>query len=254
MLLNAFKTERNSLTIHPYGVAEQLVQVYGGAYEGTWAAETVLSAISHSTLVDFDENDIPSVLKYLNMKLEATRKTISFWDAYQIRGTIEDSDADNLLSALSQLPNNSSLVNNVTTVMTWINEAGESQSIYAGDVFVKDYSGHIHLIKATNKGIYRPTEFHNASGNTYELKYEYSQDTEDVTVSMDINTENNIIYNLQGELVPGASVNFSFNTTIPIVKFFYEDDQIFIPNGVNINNDTVTLTNTTNVTVVYEVK
>ena len=241
----------NIFTITPYGVAHQLYAIYGDSVAGEWNAETALQSIAHSTLdgMPANINGCIDALNYLNQKLEAVRKTVSFWDAYQIIDVIDNKD--NVLSKLTQLPNNSSLITNVKTPFSWTNPStGLSDSIYSGDIFIKDYSGIIHLIHATNKGIYVPTEIKFVEGNSMMIEYEYATvGDNEVRIRTDEEQEFNIDadsgYNYHGVLGASGAENDNFIFTvlysrgetasvtgpaiIPIVKFFTNGNQVFLP-------------------------
>ena len=80
MQLKVFNKNDQTITATPYGIAEQLVTIYENPIEGAWSAETTLQALAHSYLdIQHDDSfDIIEALNYLNYKLEAVRKTISF--------------------------------------------------------------------------------------------------------------------------------------------------------------------------------
>lgn len=80
MQLKVFNKNEQTITATPYGIAEQLVTIYENPIEGVWSAETTLQALAHSYLdIQHDDSfDIIEALNYLNYKLEAVRKTISF--------------------------------------------------------------------------------------------------------------------------------------------------------------------------------
>jgi hypothetical protein len=77
-----FKDYQNeTLTTLPYGLADQLITAYNiPIADFVGCAEAALDALAHSYLGDVNasEENIIRVLLYLNHKIEATRKTISF--------------------------------------------------------------------------------------------------------------------------------------------------------------------------------
>ena len=246
---------QNTLTTHPYGIALQLYTAYGAAYSGTWCAETALQYIAHSSLGDFSANErgCANALNYLNQKLEAIRKTISFWDAYQIVDA--DDIKESLLDKLAQIPNNASVVNNVPGHFSWLNPStNEEEDVYRGDTFIKDYLGTIHLIHASNKGVYKPISMVAQSGNSLSIVYQYTNDIsqQEVTVSPSggsIALQQDSAYNQRGLIsspsggvggsmycipIPALSVSGTYIT--PIVKFFKQN-----PNLASGQNEQVIL-------------
>ena len=238
--------EHNTLTVTPYNVARQLYTVYQSTPD--WNAETALQAVAHSTLKHIPHNAQGCVdaLNYLNNKLEAVRKTISFWDAYQITDAIEDNEL--LLNKITQLPNNSSLVNNTAEPFQWLDpNTGEEVTVLKGDVFIKDYLGNIHLVHATNKGVYVPEKITLVgSGNSLSITYRYrNAGPTDKPVKIEIedshfNLNKDSAYNQRGRIQSGGYVEFAVKTgptgavspsgsliIVPIVKFFSDDgDQV----------------------------
>lgn len=85
--------------------------------------------------------------------------------------------AENIQAQLSQLPNNSSLINNTTYTFTWYDKNNTPKQVYPGDVFIKDYQDTVHLIPATNKGVYVPDNSQPipAGGtSTFTLPFKYT--------------------------------------------------------------------------------
>lgn len=275
--------EQRTLLVTPYNVARQLYTVYQNSTVGTWNAETALQAIAHSTVKNIrDQQGCIDALNYLNYKLEAVRKTISFWDAYQITDAIEDNEL--LLNKITQLPNNSSLVNNTAEPFQWLDPVtGTEETILRGDVFIKDYLGNIHLIHATNKGVFVPEKLiladGGSAGNSLTIQYQYKNaGPEDKPVDIVVedssfNLQADSAYNQRGRLGPSGQVTVMVKTgpsgtvsptgqftIIPIVKFFTPDgDQVFQKNSyIGPMGPTGALfwliTNETPITLDYEVR
>ena len=260
----------NLLTITPYGVANQLLTVYNLGVQGRWNGETIMQYLAHSTLdgLQADANSCLDALNYLNQKLESVRKTISFWDAYQIFDVIEEEDV--VLSKLSQLPNNSSLISNVKTPFQWIDPVSNiEETIYSGDIFIKDYQGVLHLIHATNKGIYVPESLDFAgAGNSMTINYVYQTsgpDTKPITSPTgSLHLDNDSGYNEHGTLYPfgatGSSYGFpvktvSGTTIIPIVKYFNDHNQVCLEQTViGPTAGYFIITNPTPIPLDYEVR
>lgn len=267
MQLKVFNKDNQTITVTPYGIAEQLVTIYGETVEGAWNAETTLQALAHSYLdIQRDESfEIIEALNYLNYKLEAVRKTISFWDAYQIRGAVT---AENIQAQLSQLPNNSSLINNTTYSFTWYDNNNTSKQVYPGDVFIKDYQNIVHLIPATNKGVYVPDGSHaSASGTTLVLPFQYTdrvpEQNDTITIEWsNVNFGDNSGYNIRGSIAAGATSNpfpkiqYNNQDIKPIIKTFTVSEHELILNAhtLSVSGDNYVITNTTPMTIYFEVR
>ena len=73
--------QQNIITVTPDNIAQQLISVYGGQVDDfIQHGEVLLDTIAHSRLDNFssDTTGIINALYYLNYRLEAVRKTISF--------------------------------------------------------------------------------------------------------------------------------------------------------------------------------
>ena len=232
--------------------------------------EAALDIFSHSSLDNFSCSDISGLvnaLYFLNRKLEATRKSISFWDAYQIYDTV--GDRDEVLGQIANLPVNSSLVSNLRDPFEWINADNQTETVYQGDLFIKDYNGNTHLVHGLSQGSYRPSttwEADPTASNTYILTYSY---TEGANVGDTVNTElelsNTVVqgYNFTGTLNANSSdVTFPYvldtnNYKIaPVVKYFISSthEQVFFDTLYTVSGSNFILHNPTSETLIYEVK
>ena len=269
--MNRFFDTKNSGTISvtPFGLGYNLYSTYNLPYEvengESFYGESLIDSISHSSLNSFtsDLSGIIRALCYLNSKIEASRKTVSFWDAYQIRGAIED--RDQFLGQLAAMPANSSITSSLRDPFTWTDQNNELHTIYRGDIIIKDYMEQLHYIPSLNTGFYIPAEIYPVqdTANTYVISYEYatSQPAEDPQLQFDNINGTWGGYNLSGTLAPNASLSSIevVNNVQPVVKFYTNTDnkeQVFLDNTYTLQNSgtTFTITNTTSVTLFYEVK
>lgn len=265
------------ITSTPYGIGKKLQEVYGETASGL-QGEVLVQALAHSTLDNFPANweGLKTALYYLNARIEACRKTLSAWDAYQIRGSINDGSAIN--SQLAQLPANSSLIANLDSPTTW---TWNNQDIilYKGDILFKDNTGEVHYIKSLSMGYYAPVQITQTTGNNFTIKYRYASDTpaqgsqtassDPITVisqehilPITVTAEKNA-YEMSGELTSNGTITLDFvknNETIiyPIIKFFIcnntQTEQVFLDNVYTYTDTTFTITNSTSQTLYYEVK
>jgi len=252
-----------TITLTPDSIATQLVEVYGTNINNLYG-EGVLDAIKHSSLDNFgtEDEDFVSALYYLNFKLEATRKTISFWDAYQIRETMDNKE--NLLGQLSSMPVNSSIVSNLRVPFTWLNELNEEETVYRGDLFIKNYDGRVFLVHGTSQGWYKPSTEWVSSGDSYSLTYTYTEnDSSDVITSLTLNDVAPQGYNISKSIATNASDTFTYvvvdaNTKIaPVVKYYTNSKElVFLDESYEVINNGATcqVTNPTSVVLTYEVK
>lgn len=104
---------------------------------------------------------------YLEQKIAATTKRITYWDLYKITSVLTDSNSFH--SAINNLSPYSSLI---------VNTKGSTgkEDYNPGDIFVKHNDGTYEHISAERGGIFYPSQITKASGeknNTYTIKYSY---------------------------------------------------------------------------------
>lgn len=162
-------TPLSHISVYNYGWAQELATVYGESVDNfNHIAEALVIYLAHSNLTHIN-NDVESfqeALQFLNAKLNAIRKTITFWDAYQINGVLDNPEL--ATAAISQLPVNSSIM--VTTQARW-----ESKTLYPGDVLVKDFYNQLHHIPSVSTGYYYPKQLTQSDGNNITITYQYGQ-------------------------------------------------------------------------------
>lgn len=259
------RNNNSTITIRSYAIAQQLVTVYEKTIdELSHMAEGALQAIGHSSLAGVQANQygIMEAFAYLDAKLESIRKTVSFWDSYQIYSII--TDPDTLGGQLAQLPNNSSLINNSPVPFQWIDNLNQSHYLYQGDIILKDYLGYTHVIPATNKGFYRPDHVTAAGQNNYVITYVYdtnSDTSQSVDISVPVQSISAAGYNLRGSINPGdfyGPVNLKEvdgSYVIPIVKYFTTDQEQVLPNyGISVDTGRFWVENDTAIPLLFEVK
>ncbi len=186
MKFKDYQSDYSKITVRPNTVAFELLTCYNLPTSNY--TEGLLQILSHSSLQDLQADTVGFIMAFdfLNKKLEAARKTISFWDAYQIQETIDD--REQMLGQLSHMPANTSIVSNLRDPFQWLNDINEQETVYRGDLFIKDYNGRVHLIHGISQGSYRPTTM-SSSGSNAQIQYVYTQnaqpgDTETVSVVM----------------------------------------------------------------------
>jgi len=263
--------QKDTITVTPDNIATQLIAAYGGQSDTLLEhGEALLDIIAHTSIDNFkpDTTGIINALYYLNYRLEAVRKTISFWDAYQIRETIDD--RDELLGQLANLPPNSSVVSNLRIPFKWLNSLQQEETVYRGDLFIKDYQGNIHLIHGSSQGTYQPAEDWiptEQSGSTYQLIYTYTESPKtEVKTNLTIKGQpqgyNNTL-NMVATTDPAYPTKDSTTATIasikPVIKYYWIDnnnnrEQIIFDTSFAINSGHIDCYNPSSVDVICEVK
>lgn len=273
MRFKQYKNEEQTLSLTPVGIAVDLINTYNHSYQVTsdnlvLYGEALLDVLAHSNLDECraDPTNIVNVLYYLNRKIEAARKTFSFWDAYQIRDTVHNRDT--ALGQLASIPANSSIVSNLRDPFSWFNaETNREETVYQGDIFIKDYEERLHLLHTLSTGWYYPISTENKSGNTIEITYAYTSDQQDDVInSFNITSPDWKGYNFS-EIVPphtlSPTAHVLRNTDgiiYPVVKVFTTDgevvgEQVFLDQAyIIINNTTFKLNNSSAFPLRFEVK
>lgn len=181
-------------------------------------SERAINALSHSSPNDWNWDNadlnvavrnLKSYLQYLDGKLSSSRKTMTFWDVYNIHSA---ANSDNFIQNYSQLANNSSLVikDNFTI----------GQETYkTGDIVVKDnYGNQIH-IKNEQNGIYKPASFDN---NVLTFEYDSNNskgENPDISIKLqNFTAPESDLYNTN-KLISSTDENRVI--TIPLKKSVY---------------------------------
>lgn len=267
--------DKATLSLTPVGIAVDLINTYNHTYEPedspNWAlyGEALLDILAHSNLDECkaEPENIVSVLYYLNRKIEAARKTFSFWDAYQIRDTIYDRDA--ALGQLASMPANSSVVSNLRDPFSWFNaEANKEEIVYQGDIFIKDYEERLHLLHTLSTGWYYPVSTANKpdDSNTINITYAYTSEQQgSITTSFKIASSTWKGYNISEVLQPHQQSATAYTLKnaggiiYPVVKVFTTTgavigEQVFLDQTYIIENDKFKLNNTSAFPLRFEVK
>lgn len=227
MKFKDYQSDYSKITVRPNTVAFELLTCYNLPTSNY--TEGLLKILSHSSLQDLQADTVGFIMAFdfLNKKLEAARKTISFWDAYQIQETIDD--REQMLGQLSHMPVNTSIVSNLRDPFQWLNDINEQETVYRGDLFIKDYNGRVHLVHGISQGSYRPTTM-STSGSNAQIQYVYTQnaqpgDEEEISVvlpsaplgyneSIDVTANN-----LQGESF-NQIAHTGQDPIAPVVKYY----------------------------------
>lgn len=183
-------------------------------------------------------NQISSTLTALDNKIDQVKRDISFWDLYGIYGSFTGSTSEELQTALLSLPLNKSLVINTSTPIY-----SNGTTYYRGDIFYRLYDGSIHVVQSNSGGVYIPTQ----SDNTGYIKYSYSVTPQkEVEIGIET-TASEYMYSENGTL-NGSNIVFDvieIDDTIevyPVVKFTYNNEQVFLDYSLSKTNDKYTLT------------
>ena len=158
-------------------------------YEGIKTnAESIISWLGHSKMI-FDTKDnsdtLPYYLQYLEAKIDASRKTATFWDAYKITDVVNNIDDFN--QKYGVLPNNSGLIINAPITID------ANHSYNQGDVVYKDFYGNQLRVEAQVGGVFKPASISNKTdentGNlthTFEMTFQYIEQVSNEPVILEI--------------------------------------------------------------------
>lgn len=174
-------------------------------------AESIISWLGHSKMIfESKESDtLPNYLQYLEAKINAARKTATFWDAYKIVGVVKNIDDFN--QKYGVLPNNSGLIIDAPITLD------KDHSYTQGDVVYKDFYGNQLCARAQVGGVFKPNSITQVDDtSTYKMKFDYIEQVTDETITIEIpkntNVEDGIIYN---QIISLAS---NSNSTIELRK------------------------------------
>lgn len=125
-------------------------------------------------------------IKYLEDKINATTKELTYWDLYRISSVLTDANAFN--SAINDLLPYSSLI-----VNTKGSTGKENGDYNPGDIFIKHNDGTYTKIKAERGGIFYPNKItrttNNSNNYTYDISYQYAVNTPSKTEANSVTTE-----------------------------------------------------------------
>ena len=123
-------------------------------------------------------DDMDSKLRYLDRKIEATRKTISSWESYRISAVA--AGEEELRQKLGTLqPNTGLVINSLESASININ----NQSYSRGDIIFKDLNNQQHHVPSYSGGYYYPSALEEQLNTdqeptgSYILSYAYATST-----------------------------------------------------------------------------
>ena len=134
-----------------------------------YTAEYLLDYYLRHSFMPSDTTD--SKLRYLDRKIEATRKTVSSWESYRISAVA--TGEEELRQKLGSLqPNTGLVVNSLESASVTVN----NQSYSRGDIIFKDINNQQHHIPSYSGGYYYPTAITETQPNSgsYILSYAYA--------------------------------------------------------------------------------
>lgn len=177
--------------------------------------------------------NIKNDLEFLNARLDYLRKTITYWDAYQIQGSINTKDD---ISSIDSLEIGRSLIINTTETFTWKN-----QICSRGGVFVNTYDQGIIYVPPQAAGIYKPeVNYINIDQTTSEtstshmsISYKFSAETPQESIQegpfeVPFSGQEQY-YNISGTVTQfQITFNSENSNIIPIIQFFYKGEEIWV--------------------------
>lgn len=108
-------------------------------------------------------------LQYLDQKIEATTREVTYWDLYKISTVLVDANA--FYSSLNNLLPYSSMIINTLVTNT------EDGDLNPGDIVIKNNNGSHDIIRAERGGIFYPSSIiasPSQNNYTYAINYSYS--------------------------------------------------------------------------------
>lgn len=236
--------------------------------------EDALNNFSNNDLYTDDLGSLDNLYKNLNLlnhKLDAVRKTFTFWDGYNIVGSAETSEE--LAALLINLPINQ------TISIKGENVFFNNERLSRGSLVYKDANNEIQIIPSSFSGYYYPSAIiKEGEGNTFILKYKYTADnpingeqtlseeplaSSYTNINIPINTASEtIVYNEQGSLITQTNLEINIkkmdeNQPIPpIIMFYLNGEDFYLPDAPQIDesNSKLTIINISPFTLSYVVK
>ena len=189
-------------------------------------AESIISWLGHSKMI-FDTKDnsdtLPHYLQYLEAKIDASRKTATFWDAYKITGVVKNIDEFN--QKYGVLPNNSGLIIDAPITID------ANHSYNQGDVVYKDFYGNQLCTKAQVGGVFKPNSITNNSGTyTYQMEFMYVEQVSDEPVELTIpEVSTPVVEKVYNNILPLAPKSTAELTLIQIAGTSSEENNYITP-------------------------
>lgn len=198
---------------------------------------------SYASEVPYNIELVKQDLQFLNARLDYLRKTITFWDSYQIKGTIEDSTD---IFKINNLEEGQSLIISSSDNIKW-----NGVDCRRGGVFVNTFDQGIIYIEPVSSGIYVPKlEALKQDGETtgMRLSYDFSDNINAVDFQQDFQfTKNEIYYNgvffleeIEEGKMPGVE-----SSIIPVVKFIFPnkggEEEIIIDHTLKLTGNNITI-------------
>lgn len=253
-----------------------------GEIQKTYQGERFARMIGYNTLpslqddpANINRETFAKDLEFLNARLDGIRKTIDYYDVYRINDVIQTNDSNIIAAKISALLPNSSLL--IDTHAEDIVIDDKKISLKPGDVIVRDNSGKLYYIAAQTSGIFYPSGISGENGQ-YTITYSFSTlpvspSDEAKEISTPVTNllprniyanvssaiENNTIYGFMQTLNGEADFTFNpqpsvLNRIYPVVKAFYEGEQVENAIEITYNNSQYTITNLTELPITVVVK
>lgn len=160
-------------------------------------------------------------LELLNNRLNTIHKELTYWDLYKITDTVMNEQSfPSIISALAV--GNSAVINCDTF-------SYNQQQYHRGDVIVKINDTQEILIPAVNTGVYVPMSLVPVEGNSYTLKYSYTEAVKESEKTKNLNFELSDDSAIYGNTYDFTSSSYSCSFPIlvkdnavikPVVKTF----------------------------------
>lgn len=177
--------------------------------------------------------EINNDLQFLNARLDYLRKTITYWDTYQIHTVIND---ESEISSLNVLPPSTSAIINSDDSIQW-----RGKTYRRGDVIVNTSNQGLVKVDAIAAGAYVPKIEYDRINNNIKIQYEFvsSPSSNTTEESYNLNVEE-YVYNSEFE-VKNKSFTFSCienseeGVLFPIISFYIIEPSIEEPEEVKLD-------------------
>lgn len=131
-----------------------------------------------SYYVKSDQYTIDNVredLQFLNSRLDYLRKTITYWDSYQIQDVIEKPED---IHKINSIVVGTSLINNLSNSFKW-----KDNICTRGGMFVNTYNAGVIYVPSQAAGTYTPKiDFSSANEGSIQISYDFNDSVPSETI------------------------------------------------------------------------
>lgn len=169
---------KNGNKYNPLPIWDKEVSVDDVVYPYEYWGNIINNMQLPSYYVKSDQYNIDNVredLQFLNSRLDYLRKTITYWDSYQIQDVIEKPED---ISKINSIVVGTSLINNLSDPFKWKNNV-----CTRGGVFVNTYNAGIIYVPSQAAGTYTPIiNYSSADEGSISISYDFNDGVPSETI------------------------------------------------------------------------